>query len=79
MSKGFAESVVEGAAFARLEPSGTPSCIAPTSPRASRRRASRPGYRDVVLERRLRDTVLPKLISGELHVTRTEKLLEKVK
>ncbi|WP_029718051.1 hypothetical protein [Rhodothermus marinus] len=38
--------------------------------------AEQQGYGQVVLEQRLRDTLRPKLISGELRVPDVEKILE---
>ncbi len=69
------ESTVEAAAFAWLE---SPCWavrygpeIAPGKPLAERQ-----SYGQVVLEQHLRDTLLPKLISGELRVPDVEKILE---
>ena len=40
--------------------------------------AERRGYEQVVLVQRLRDTLLPKLISGELRVKDAERFVRKV-
>jgi type I restriction enzyme R subunit len=63
----FAESTIEQAALAWLESLGYAiqhgPDIAPGEPAAERG-----DYGQVVLAQRLRDTLLPKLISGELRV-----------
>lgn len=68
------ESAVEDAALARLEATGWQvaygSQIAPDASAAERR-----DYGEVVLAQRLRDTLLPKLISGELRVRDAEKFI----
>ena len=70
MSSGaFTESVVEQAALAWLESIGwvvrNGAEVAPGEP-----------YGQVVLAQRLRDTQLPKLISGELRVQDAEHFIE---
>ena len=51
------ESEVESSALASLRPSATLSCMAPQSSLENRRGACDPDYRDVVLERRLREAL----------------------
>ncbi len=69
MNSTFTESVVEDAALAWLESVGwwvrSGAEIAPGEP-----------YGQVVLAQRLRDTLLPKLISGELRVQDAEHFIE---
>ncbi len=71
----FIKSTVESAALAWLEVIGWQIThgpdIAPDQPLAERR-----DYGEVVLTRRLRDTILPKLISGELRVKDAEIFLK---
>lgn len=75
----FTESVVEDAALAWLEALGYAVLhgpdIATGEPGAERSDAN---YRDVMLEARVRDALLPKLISGELRVPRAMDLKESV-
>ena len=80
---GFTESVVEKAALAWLESFGYAVLYGPdiaAGMLAAER--SDPNYRDVVLEGRalaaLRDTLLPKLLSGELRVQDAERGIENV-
>jgi hypothetical protein len=69
----FTESTVEDAALGWLGSGGWRVAhgtdIAPDMPAAERR-----DYGEVVLAQRLRDALLPKLISGELRVKDAERL-----
>jgi len=71
MNQAFTESIVEQAALAWLESLGygvVPGVqIAP-----GELAAERADYGAVVFERRLRDALLPKLISGDLRVRQME-------
>lgn len=70
----FTESTVEQAALAWLESLGWPVAhgpdVAPDMPAAERF-----NYSEVVLAHRLRDALLPKLVSGELRVKEAERFL----
>jgi type I restriction enzyme R subunit len=72
----LAESDVEQATLAWLKAIGWRIAhgpdIAPDQPLAERA-----DYGEVVLARRLRDALLPKLISGELRVKDAEKFIER--
>lgn len=74
MSAGFAESTVESAALAWLEAIGWQIVhgpeIAPDGPFAERA-----DYREVVLAQRLRNALLPRLISGGTRVKDAERFL----
>jgi hypothetical protein len=80
MTSAFTESIVEDAALGWLMALGYEIKNGPTiaagEPGAERRDL---GYRDVVLERRLRDKLLSKLISGQLRVTTAANLLQRVR
>jgi type I restriction enzyme R subunit len=71
----FSESTVEEAALEWLRATGWQIAhgpeIAPGSPSAKRA-----DFGEVVLARRLRDALLPKLISGELRVKDAERFLK---
>lgn len=79
------ESTVEEAALAWIEAIGWQIAYGPdispggdtlTLPLSQRERGS---YSEVVLAQRLRDALLPKLISGELRVTDAERFLTEVR
>lgn len=74
MSESFTESDVEEAALAWLERAGWRVAhdpdIAPDMPAGGRR-----DYGEVVLAQRLRDSLLPKISSGELPVKDTERFV----
>lgn len=76
MTATFTESTVEEAALAWLEATGWLIAhgpdIAPEMPAAERAH-----YGEVVLARRLRDALLPKLISGELRVKNAQRFVER--
>jgi len=75
MSSALAESTVEQTTLAWLESLGWAVRHAlqgaPREPCAERA-----DYREVVLAQRLREALLPKLISGELRVPDVEKIIE---
>jgi hypothetical protein len=75
MPSRFSESTVEDAALERLRATGGEIAhgpeIAPGSPSAKRA-----DFGEVVLARRLRDAVLPKLISGKLRGKHAEQFLK---
>ncbi len=77
MSRSLTESTVEDAALAWLEAIGWQTAhrpdIAPSTPASERR-----DYAEVCPPSTFRDTLLPKLISGELRVKDAERFLEGV-
>jgi type I restriction enzyme R subunit len=72
----FTESVVEQAALAWVESAGwsvkSGGEIAPGEPGTER-----DDYGQVVLAQRLRDTLLPKLISGELRIQDAKRIIDR--
>jgi type I restriction enzyme R subunit len=76
MTERFTESVVEQATLAWLAATGWQIAHAPDIA-PGMLAAERADYGEVVLARRLRDALLPKLISGELRVKDAEKFIER--
>jgi hypothetical protein len=73
----FTESTVEDTACALLERLGWAVKHGPeVAPQRQWLFAERADYGEVVLARRFRDALLPKLISGELRVRDTEEFLK---